>query len=626
VLFSNLNFTEMKKRIFSLSVFAAVLIMSSCSKDFDESQTTAVSSSGKAIKFEVWTNKQTRAATQAAGVTDFSLLATDTTAATAADQVLIDGVAVGGSNAAGWTYTPIAYWPEAVTVNFFAFSPGLAPGITGSKAALVGQNDKTAGQPTIEYTLQTNLSDQKDLLVSRRSSAYGTGSDGTIGVPLTFRHALSRVKFQAKSESTMPFKVTNIKLKNIKGKATLDLNNVPKDAVAFPYPKDSAEINTVGYQTHWVPDGSTVVDLEIATFTTPDVPGDGNWHDIVGDDDALYVIPQENTASSMDSATVVDASFGTLNEFYIEITYETVPGGSKMPKSITYAVPVPAIVGNAYKSSIAFEMERQYTFRFELTGDKPIKLAPVKVNAYNDATPDELPLSLQFAGSNIYYDTIAKHLTFDDHDVTAREHYQGVYFKWGSLTGISPVGNYSVNTTVIYPKGGEASLATVNWGGLPIVSSDPGAPYKRDVKYLTTTAHDTINGVGDICKYLTEKGWAPKGKRWRMPTSAEFGKSTEYTREPATGGFAYLGAAVSTAGTDSIGSGWRYNGAFFPASGTRGNSTGTLTNLSSNGTYWSSSPASDANGFTLVSGSSAVDPMYYSTSRTNGFAIRCVVE
>jgi hypothetical protein len=604
----------MKKNLFYLSMLAVALLTGSCSSDLDEGQTPSANG-GQAITFKPWANKTLRAApTQADDMTEFAVLATDLTAAPAA-QVLIDGVVVHGSNATNWSYTPVAHWPEAATVNFYAYSPTAAPGVTNTgTSALAGQNDATAGQPAIEYTLPTTLSDQEDLLVARHSSTYA--QDGTSGVTLNFRHVLSRVKFQAKSESATDFKVQSIKLKNIKGKATLDLNKVPKDAGAFAYP-GTANPPSAGspYQTFWVPDGSTVIDLTANLSETDVLGATSGWTDIVDDDDALYVIPQENPASDLPKATPVTGA-DPSSLFYIEITYiKDDPSAT----AVTFAVPVPAIAGDANASSLAFEMERQYTFQFELFDNKNIVFKSVTVSDYDDVTQEE-PLRLQFAGSNIYYDATAKHLTFDDYGVTANEQFQGVYFKWGSLTGISPVGTYS-GTTVTYPKGGEAVISSPAWGSIPSVP--PGAPYTTDAKYLTTTAHDTVNGVGDICKYLTQMGWAPAGKRWRMPTAAEFGANTQYTPEPSTGGFG-TETAANTDGSDPVSSGYRYKGAFFPASGSR-NAAGALDNVGKGGYYWSSSPRSVGFGYFLLFDSAGAHPTS-STNRLDGFPVRCVAE
>jgi hypothetical protein len=621
----------MKHKIFSLSVLAIALIMSSCSKDIDEGQTPGVNSSGQAIKFKAWTNKQTRAATQAADMTDFAVLATDTSAVT---KVLIDGAVVSGSNAAGWSYAPHAYWPETDTVNFFAYAPAAAPGITNTGiSALEGQNNANADEPTIEYELPTLLSNQKDLLVSRHFGTYAR--EGTSGVLLNFRHALSRVKFQAKSESGTTFVVLSIKLKNVKSKATLDLNKVSKDATAFPYPTDNATIVSPGYQIHWVPDNPTtpaVVDLT-ANLTNDSVPGGGGWVNIVGDDDALYVIPQENTASSMDSATLVTTAKPdpAPGEFYIEITYKDDLQTNAEAK--TYAVPVPAIVGDAYKSSIAFEMERQYTFRFELSGRKLIEFKEVTVSNYDEVDPDELPMSVQWAGSNIYWD--GTKLTFDDDSIKTNEARQGVFFKWGSLVGISPAGadgsGWTGRTYFPTNPGIDATWTTntttySDYVKIPYVSGDPGS-YLRTDAYLTeiTNIPDSVAAYkGDICVYLTNIGAAPKGKRWRMPTAAEFGKATEYTRIPEIGGFTLVTNQTESA---PIPSGYRKtdsNRPYFPATGYR--SAGILMLVGQSGYHWSSSPSSATNSFYLYITGTSVFPAYNYINRTYGLSVRCVVQ
>ncbi|GHV29895.1 hypothetical protein FACS1894177_01550 [Bacteroidia bacterium] len=601
-------------------MIAIALITSSCSNDLDEVPAPAAGSSGHAITFESWTNKPLRAATKADDVTDFAVLATDTTTG-AIDTVLINGVRVTGSNATSWTYTPLAFWPETAAVNFFAFSPTAAPGVTNGATALAGQYDTIPGEPGIEYELPTTLADQRDLLVARHSGTYA--AEGATGVTLNFRHALSRVLFQAKSESSMDFIVSSIKLKNVKGKATLDLNNVPKDATAFPYPTDNATIDTVGYQTFWEPDSPTtptVVDLE-ANLTTTAVAGGGAWTYIVGDADALYVIPQENEASDLKNATLVDGLFTAPSDFYIEITYREDGAGAT---DRTYAVPVPAIVGDAYKSSIAFEMERQYTFQFELFGKKPIEFKGVKVSDYDEVTQEEL-LRLHWAGSNIYYDAALKHLTFADSDDKSKEQYQGVFFQWGSLTGISPEGPYTTGNTVIYPMGGEPITAAPAWNAIPHVTSDPGT-YPRDAKYLTETAYDTISGVGDICKYLTERGLAPKGKRWRMPTSAEFGEAGDYGNVGAAswGAVSTVNADGTTAFTNGVQL-RKLNTPFFPASGYRSYSMGAFGNVGTYGYAWSSSSSSSSNGFGLFFRSVVAGPAN-DGDRMFGFPVRCVSE
>ncbi|GHT12405.1 hypothetical protein FACS189426_15750 [Bacteroidia bacterium] len=614
-------------------MLAVALIISSCSNDLDEGQTPAVNNGGHAITFKPWANKPLRAAaTQAKDVTDFAVLATDTTLSTGVG-VLIDGVLVTGSNATSWTYSPPAFWPETAPVNFFAFSPTAAPGVTNSVAALAGQDDANPNEPTIEYELPTTLADQKDLLVARRSSTFS--QDGAGGVLLNFRHALSRVLFQAKSESSMNFIVSSIKLKNVKSKATLDLNYVPKDTDPFLYPTDNATIASPGYQVHWVHDGSSVVDLE-ANITNTAVAGDGNWHYVVANDDALYVIPQENDASDLTKATLVTGP-DPSNRFYIEITYRE-NGAGAVDK--TYAVPVPAIVGDAYASSIAFEMERQYTFQFELFGKKPIQFKGVTVSNYSTVEQEEL-LRLHWAGSNIYWD--GTKLTFADSNDKSKEQYQGVFFKWGSLVGLSPAGaNGSTWSGLTYfptnPGVDETwttnSTTYATYADIPYATGTLPSYTRRDTTYLAAITNDPVTGAdtiaalkGDICVYLTKIGAAPKGKRWRMPTSAEFGEAGDYGNVGATPWPAVT--SVNADGTELFANGKqlrKLNTPFFPASGYRVSSTGVLDVVGPNGYAWASSPGSLTNGFSLGFSSTAIFPASTYSSRTFGFSVRCVAE
>jgi uncharacterized protein (TIGR02145 family) len=172
----------------------------------------------------------------------------------------------------------------------------------------------------------------------------------------------------------------------------------------------------------------------------------------------------------------------------------------------------------------------------------------------------------------------------------------------------------------------------LGWGAIPYVNDNPAGSYVREDgnAYLTTLTNDPVKGPiaiadskGDICVYLTKIGAAPKGKRWRMPTSLEFKAITDYDK---IGNFAEI--ASNTLGTTEITSGWKrkdLNHPYFPASGYRNVAAGALYNVGVSGGYWSSSPAGGNLGFTLGIG----DTEALTTSsnyRTFGFSVRCVVQ
>jgi uncharacterized protein (TIGR02145 family) len=624
----------MKKNYLVLA--ATLFLLSSCNNEIDSPSPDE--SGSKAISFKTWADKPVKSGvvTGVNDVTEFTVAAwldNKLPSSDGLEVVLINGVEATGNNTDGWVYSPTAFWDESTPINFYAYTPGAAKGL-GSTTPLVAEA-VTNATPVIAYSLpghstasMEDIADQEDLLVAYHQGTFQT--EYVSGVPLTFRHALSRIKVQAKSESTAKFVITSLKLKNIMGTADLDIKTLPRDGAALKYATD-ATVDGDGYAIYWsnhIDKGELAVDFGEITINeaNTDVKGvdipDNTYVDVTDDEHALYVIPQE--LASSDLAGVFKGS-STSTEFFIEITYYQYGDGIANGEPVTYSVPVPAVVGAASASSIAFEMQKQYTFQFELTGLKPIMLKSVAVQDWNEATPaQELPIQLTWAGSNIYYDETAKHLTFADSNDDSKKQIQGVFFKWGSLIGISPIGDYTKNVALLYPLAGEVIFSDIEYDAIPYVDLDPGE-YERTAKYLTTDAHDPENGKGDICRYLTDMGYAPKGKIWRMPTSSEFEAKADYTRKlPFT-------AVVTTdvAGLETISSGCSRNidsgQPFFPASGYR-NTTGELGGVGEGGGYWSSSPASATDGYFLYFNGPGVGSAGGFDDRQAGFPVRCVAE
>jgi hypothetical protein len=180
-----------------------------------------------------------------------------------------------------------------------------------------------------------------------------------------------------------------------------------------------------------------------------------------------------------------------------------------------------------------------------------------------------------FAYSNVYWDDTK--LTFDATDKGHRG-YQGLLFKWGSLVGISPVGQYWTNDgTPIYKAGSSAPTTAPSWGSILVWDSaeDVGTPNTGTLK-------------GDICKYINAA--------YRMPRQGEFGtdngsNQTDWVWVGGSGGSATSGAAneagrydfngvVKTTTTSTIGE------VALPLSGFRDADYGVLLEVGIIGGYW----------------------------------------
>lgn len=266
------------------------------------------------------------------------------------------------------------------------------------------------------------------------------------------------------------------------------------------------------------------------------------------------------------------------------------------------------------------------------SSDNPKKFDDVTLalNLNNEYYPDP---HQGWAGSNIYYDSALGHLTFDDINVTTHRNCQGVFFKWGSLYGISPQGSWST-TTVLYPPAGgsqtASALGLTNWSDIPSVgnltiSSNP--PSGKTASYRAYLWEITQDSKGDICKWLTQKGYAPSGKKWRMPTSKEFETQSNYT----TTGTYSAKTSTNAAGLYTLDMGYTKSdigNPFFPATGGR-TSTGALSSpgMGNRGAYWTATPtAGISEAYNLYFDSSLGLYQGYQAIRSNSYSIRCVVE
>jgi hypothetical protein len=250
----------------------------------------------------------------------------------------------------------------------------------------------------------------------------------------------------------------------------------------------------------------------------------------------------------------------------------------------------------------------------------------------------------KFAGSNIYWvstGTNTGYLTFDEYyengSTAPHKGYQGVFFKWGSLVGISPVGDFGYTIPLYVPYGyssdpkwkktnGNAIAADgtipyasnwTAWGDIPYWDSGHGSPTEFYNTYMLDPERNNLAAYqglrGDICQYLSTKTGVVSGD-YRLPMPWEFGYSS-YTDGVAgyvhegwsrNGNFVaqtsnkddgtYNSASLSYAQNGTMG------GVVFPTSGNRPSyvyqgAAFSATHLGQNGFYWTcSSPVNANNG------------------------------
>jgi hypothetical protein len=238
--------------------------------------------------------------------------------------------------------------------------------------------------------------------------------------------------------------------------------------------------------------------------------------------------------------------------------------------------------------------------------------------------------AVTWAGSNIYWD--GSKLTFKEAGYVGDENrYQGVYFHWGSLVGISPEGFFTSSATPLYVHSSGAWTTTTaeaaynngsplypgfiapSLAGIPRIRNSDGTPLSgRDTHYLSTLTTYADN-KGDICSFINSD--------YRMPMSSEFGTGATDWSDWATGS----SSSTNVSFGQQIIAGYRTfkpNPAPFPASGYL-REDNILEVVGVYGYYWSGSAA----GMTGAYGLSFTNSKVYAESgnmRGFAFSVRCV--
>ncbi|MDR1526757.1 MAG: hypothetical protein LBS46_03685, partial [Dysgonamonadaceae bacterium] len=262
----------------------------------------------------------------------------------------------------------------------------------------------------------------------------------------------------------------------------------------------------------------------------------------------------------------------------------------------------------------------------------------------------------KFASSNIYWDgeklTFAPYTSTPLTQYTTEQQYQGVFFKFGSLVGGSPVGNFSVSSTILYvpyygngtSPGWQSSFATKTTddvSNFPGVSVGHGSWTSwQNIVYITDgTSADRSNYhvmdparntptmwnsyIGDICQYISAT--QPGLSGYRLPMSIEFGKNSDWGSYTGT-----IGGTDSDDGKRVIDAGNRHtggNGVFFPMSNYRKSSDGSL-NVITTVQYMSGSTRNANSFFILYFGSNTINVANYIANNRDqyAFTVRCVLQ
>jgi hypothetical protein len=211
---------------------------------------------------------------------------------------------------------------------------------------------------------------------------------------------------------------------------------------------------------------------------------------------------------------------------------------------------------------------------------------------------------LVWARSNIYWD--GSKMTFVPAGTdNSKEGYQGLFFKFGSLVGISPR-KWVDNSTLVY-EAGNSTPTTASWYDIL---------YWDDLGVVGNPNTSTLKG--DICKYINSA--------YRLPQSGEFDTAGNWVY---SGGFISNNSPEGNADGTSVISAYAENTLMgnirFPAAGDH-NAYGDYGSANWIGTYWIGNHVSGTGilYMRVMSNSVSINGINYSGSYTASKSVRCI--
>lgn len=259
------------------------------------------------------------------------------------------------------------YWADKTTKAIFK---AVAP-----KDVKEGENIIAGGVTTEDYSAASDCrTDMKDIIVAYNE---GTKKDFTNGVPINFRHVLSRIQFKAvnKDQSNgMVLEVKAIKLGNIASKASLAYPTIVTGD-GFAWEKYSPWANASTAQYYYGSNSSAISIQPVATA--------------MSDGQDFYLLPQQLTAADGDALKAGDKTKQYVS-FLIRVYYV----GNYDPQNPNTSS-VSTAVYNASNTSYDAAKKNIWPFAkvgtaFTTVAGKLIKAGYLDKTNYADLTDDDI--------------------------------------------------------------------------------------------------------------------------------------------------------------------------------------------------------------------------------------------
>lgn len=183
------------------------------------------------------------------------------------------------------------YWPASGNVSFFGYNAGKF--IKPTEAAKA---------PTLEYSIEKNIVDQKDLVVAQQIEKQADATGGA--VTLSFKHALSQVRLKLKGDdyTNLTYTITKIEIYNIFSEGSFDYNTYATNITWDTTDKTTSTAGngyTLDYTSSNKVIDNTTVNGEIELVTANDI---------------MILLPQSGTAKIAITYSIKNAEGAILHK------------------------------------------------------------------------------------------------------------------------------------------------------------------------------------------------------------------------------------------------------------------------------------------------------------------------
>lgn len=229
-----------------------------------------------------------------------------------------------------WTYSPVRYWPAKDVigggVTFFAYSPASSKNVVEETSGVyTGGLRNYTGEPII-YTVPDPGREeaQEDFLLARTEVMTKDDVNSNGAVELTFAHALSRVRFFARTTNTnLTYVIGGVEMLGLNKKGEIKLSDIPTNGT-FTYSDTDPKSTPV---VLWTPLSTTLGKIGIDMGESPiNLLGAGaitsGYHSLQGETNALMVLPQTTTLGNLTNPEGSDPDNPTYEGFLIKVLYK----------------------------------------------------------------------------------------------------------------------------------------------------------------------------------------------------------------------------------------------------------------------------------------------------------------